>query len=205
MAKEKVKAANLTKNDATTKTQNISANATQANSTQFSAVNSTVAISIAANTSQNSSANSSSEELREDFVLKIMEDFQFKVMSSPNDRFKKVMLKFRDYFNYAQEAWFNPEQQEWDMDECSEKCGLQSDSKDICCAQIVIKNKKDKVEFVSHECMDKNIVDMSAGVWIDNNFFEYKCTGEESEGFNSAAVGLKAAGVALGLVVSSLL
>lgn len=99
-----------------------------------------------------------------------------------------MRARFADYFDWA--LVHGEEDQADALGTCSEECGMDT-TRDMCCSTIKMYESKGMGKFVQHQCMNAAVVDASAGLWINDFYYEFQCQeGEWLDGKKSSAASL---------------
>lgn len=88
--------------------------------------------------------------------------------------YRMMKIKFNNYFNFSLVAAEGKRAE--NLGTCQQECKLDP-QRDLCCAKIEMYNKDGKKQFVTMECMDTKVIDISTGLWIDDFYYEYECDG----------------------------
>lgn len=138
---------------------------------------------------------------KNDLTLKVNDDFHFKVRMSEDNKFTEMRLKFLDYFDWALieglDKYTNM------MDSCQNDCRIK-DKSNMCCTTIVMEDKESNRSFKQFQCMDQAVTDLSAGIWLENFYYHYKCNADGSKRYYSGAKTLALGAASLLFAVSTI-
>lgn len=120
-------------------------------------------------------------------VIEVQDQLSIDYTQSDDGLYQIMRLRFNDYFNFSIVA--AQDKRAGNMGTCQNECKLDP-SRDLCCARIEMYNRKGVAEFVTLQCMDINIIDISTGLWIDDFYYEYECKGFQDRRKESTSTGL---------------
>lgn len=101
--------------------------------------------------------------------------------------YRMMKMKFNDYFNFSMVAAEGKRAE--NLGTCEQECKLDP-ARELCCAKIEMYNKDGKKQFMTLECMDVKVLDISTGLWIDDFYYEYECDGYQNRRRQERAAGL---------------